>query len=66
MDLFEAEQRLLLAIYGGQQVAEGEDYDTCGRLIGYGLVRGDDTSNFKGNRYEYLKVTAIGREVLAA
>lgn len=66
MKLFDVELRLLLAIQEGQELAEGEDYDTCGRLIGYGLVRGDDTSNFKGNRYEYLKVTAIGREVLAA
>lgn len=64
MDLFEAEQRLLLAIYSGQEVAEGEDYDTCVRLIGYGLVKGIVTSTFKGNSYGALETTAIGREVL--
>ncbi len=66
MSLYEAERRLLHAIHEGQEVAEGEDYDTCARLIGQGLVRGDDISNLKGNRYGYLKTTAIGREVLTA
>lgn len=66
MNLYEAERRLLLAIHEGQEVAEGEDYDPCARLIDYGLVKGDDISSFKGNRYGFLKATAIGREVLAA
>lgn len=65
MNLYEAERRLLLAIHEGQEVAEGEDYDICARLIAYDLVKGDDTSNLKNNKYEYLKATAIGREVLA-
>ncbi|MGC3895179.1 hypothetical protein [Pseudomonas urmiensis] len=66
MNLFETERHLLLAIYEGQEVAEGEDYDTCVRLIGKDLVRGSDVSTLKGNKYDDLKVTAIGREVLGA
>lgn len=66
MKLYEAERRLLQAIQEGQEVAEGEDYDTCVRLIGRGLVKGIVTSTFKGNSYGALATTAIGREVLAA
>jgi len=66
MKLYEAERRLLLAIQEGQEVAEGDDYDTGARLIGYGFVRGDDISSLRGNKYGNLKVTAIGREVLTA
>ena len=65
MKLFDVERRLLQAIQEGQEVAEGEDYDTCARLIGYGLVRGIVTSTFRGNSYGALEATAIGREVLA-
>lgn len=64
MKLFDVELRLLLAIQEGQEVAEGEDYDTCVRLIRRGLVRGIVTSTFRGNRYGALETTAIGREVL--
>lgn len=64
MNLYEAERLLLLAIHEGQEVAEGEDYDPCVRLIGHGLVRGIPTSTFRGNSYGALEATAIGREVL--
>ncbi|MQG91327.1 hypothetical protein [Pseudomonas sp. MN1F] len=64
MNLFEVERSLLLAVHEGQEVAEGEEFDTCTRLIQNGLVTGYDVSSFDGNKYEHLKITAIGRELV--
>lgn len=65
MKIYESEMRLLRAIHGGQEVAKGEEYETCCRLINAGLAKGIITSNLRdGNSYGALEVTAIGRENL--
>jgi hypothetical protein len=59
------EIQLLQAIHGGQEVASGEEYATCLRLINAGLVKGIITSNLRdGDSYGALEVTANGREQL--
>ena len=65
MKLNNVEQQLLLAISKGQDVAKGDDYEPCLRLISYGLVRGITASNLRdGNSYSALEVTPNGREQL--
>ena len=65
MKLYDAEKQLLQAIYEGQEVASGDDYATCLRLINAGLVKGIPTSNLRdGDSYGALETTVIGREEL--
>ncbi|MNG33364.1 hypothetical protein D3C84_1195950 [compost metagenome] len=65
MKLYDVEKQLLQAICEGQEVASGEDYATCLRLINAGLVKGIPTSNLRdGDSYGALTITAIGREEL--
>ena len=65
MKISNTEMHLLQSIHGGQEVAKGEEYETCHRLISYGFVRGIITSNLReGNSYGALEVTANGREQL--
>lgn len=65
MKLSNTESHLLHAIHEGREVAKGEDYETCRRLINAGLVKGIITSNLRdGDSYGALEITAIARENL--
>jgi hypothetical protein len=64
MKLYDVEKQLLQAIYEGQEVASGDDYATCLRLINAGLVKGIPTSNLRDGDSGALETTAVGREEL--
>ena len=67
MKLYNIEKQLLQAICEGQEVASGEEYATCLRLINAGLVKGIITSNLRdGDSYGALEITAIGRVSLTS
>ena len=61
MNMFKAEENLLIAIHEGRTVIEGNDVHTFRMLLGRGLVTGVD-----GKEDDYFDVvtTPIGREVL--